>query len=93
MQFSAIQCSNYGFLYRYLYRPYGRVDRTKLKTKLLQRCVEHGGHLQLVHQTAFDLLVTTASHQQHSISFVTLQVLHSMKVKLQVFSMLMAAPP
>lgn len=27
---------------RYLYRPYGRVDRTKLKTKLLQRCVEHG---------------------------------------------------
>lgn len=33
---------------RYLYRPYGRVDRTKLKTKLLQRCVEHGGHSQLV---------------------------------------------
>ena len=27
---------------RYLYRPYGRVDRTKLKTKLLQRCVQHG---------------------------------------------------
>lgn len=35
---------------RYLYRPYGRVDRTKLKSKLLQRCVEHGGHLQLVLQ-------------------------------------------
>lgn len=27
---------------RYLYRPYGRVDRTKLKSKLLQRCVQHG---------------------------------------------------
>ena len=27
---------------RYLYRPYGRVDRTRLKSKLLNRCVEHG---------------------------------------------------
>ena len=36
---------------RYLYRPYGRVDRTKLKTKLLQRCVQHGAqrvHLHVI---------------------------------------------
>lgn len=34
---------------RYLYRPYGRVDRTKLKTKLLQRCVQHGVQREHLH--------------------------------------------
>lgn len=27
---------------RYLNRPYGRVDRPKLKKKLLQRCIDQG---------------------------------------------------
>lgn len=42
---------------RYLYRPYGRVDRTKLKTKLLQRCEQHGAQRANLHITV--LLAST----------------------------------
>ena len=42
---------------RYLYRPYGRVDRTRLKSKLLNRCVEHGMFCFLDQYVAMNMLL------------------------------------
>ncbi len=32
---------------RYLRRPYGKVDRARLKQRLLERCIEQGAHHML----------------------------------------------
>ena len=63
---------------RYLYRPYGRVDRTRLKSKLLNRCVEHG--------------MLCSFHQWHCRGHVDRACFGNMHIRFQRYNVYCARP-